>query len=272
MVKSRAVHVAVSYIVLGIFLVLALFPVIYMVLVSFKSFIAIYHPFSVEFYTRNYIAVFFLRPIGNYLRNTITASLSSAALAMIIGMHLAYSASRWGTGGKNLPFLVLTFRMAPPVVFAIPLFIYLHSLGLLNNVLGLILVYTAMNLPLVVWVMKSFFDQIPIEFEQAAYIDGCSVTSAFYRVILPMLPSPIIAIFVICVFFSWIEFLWALLFTRTPVAETLTVGLSTFYGSAGWQWGQLMAAGVIAVIPLYIIVLLGRKYLAQGFAWGIALK
>lgn len=249
-------------------------PVVYLFLTSFKTQVEIYsNPIiPADFDLENYLIIFDPKRSGRLLLNNMIssfiASFGSMAISILIGTLAAYSISRYRTGGDNLFFMILTTRMAPPVVFAIPIFLIMSVSGLINTLHGLAIVYGAFNLPLVVWMMKSFFDEVPKDVDEAAQIDGWSKFQTLFKIVLPRVYPGLFATAILCVIFSWNEFLFALLLMLSPENQTLPVGIAGFYGERGWEWGQMAAAGLIAILPVYIFAVFVQRHLVRGLTMG----
>ena len=176
-----------------------------------------------------------------YFVNSIVVSGASVGLALILGTGAAYGFSRWPLKGNDTYLLVvLTARMLPPIVLIIPLFVIFRMTGLAGSYLGIILLYTAFNLPFAIWMMKSFFDDLPREVEDAARTDGSSEWRVFFRVCLPQVKAGIAATATLGLILTWNEFLMALLLTG-PETRTVPVGMGASLGSGiGVDWGRLL--------------------------------
>ena len=157
--------------------------------------------------------------------------------------------------------------MAPPIAFTIPFFLAYRFLGLVDTRTGLILIYLTFNLALVIWMMKPYFDSVPRELEEAAWIDGCGIWSAFWRVTLPLSSPGLAATAVICFILSWNDFFYALILTRTQ-ASTAPVAIVNFIQYTGWEWGRIAAAGTLVMLPVVAFSILVRNYLVRGLAAG----
>jgi len=249
-------------------------PIVYLFFTSFKSQVEIYqYPIlPKDFNLENYLIIFDPQRSGRFilanLISSIIASFGSVAIALPIGTIAAYSISRYKTGGDNLFFMILTTRMAPPVVFSIPIFLIMKYSGLINTLHGLAIVYAAFNLALVIWMMKSFFDEVPKDIDEAAQIDGWSKIYTLFRLVLPRVYPGLFATAILCVIFAWNEFLFALLLMHSPLNQTLPVGIAGFYGERGWEWGQMAAAGLIAILPIYVFALIVQRHLVRGLTMG----
>lgn len=200
--------------------------------------------------------------------NSAVASTVSTVLAMLIGTPAAYSMARWDFKGKyQVGLWVLATRMAPPIAFTIPFFLAYRYLGLSDTVTGLVLIYLTFNLALVIWMMQTFFATVPRSLEEAAWIDGCSVWSAFLRITLPLTAPGLAATAVLCFIFSWNDFFYALILTRTQ-AQTAPVAIVNFIQYEGWEWGKIAAGGTLVMMPVVIFTMVVRNYLVRGLTAG----
>ena len=200
--------------------------------------------------------------------NSVLASSFSTALAMAIGTPAAYSMSRWEFSGKRQVGLwILATRMAPPIAFTIPFFLAYRFMGLQDTVAGLVLIYLTFNLALVIWMMQTFFAAVPKTLEEAAWIDGCSVWGAFLRITLPLTAPGLAATAVLCFIFSWNDFFYALILTRTN-AQTAPVAIVNFIQYEGWEWGKIAAGGTLVMMPVIVFTMLVRTYLVRGLTAG----
>lgn len=208
---------------------------------------------------------------GNFLRsfgNSLVSSTLATVLSLVIGVPAAYALTRWNFPGRSRVALwILVTRMAPPIAFTIPFFLAYRWLGLQDTVLGLAIVYLTFNLAIVIWLMQTFFEAIPPALEEAAYIDGCGVWQAFWRVTLPLAAPGLAATAVLCFVFSWNDFFYALILTRTN-AMTAPVAIVNFLQYEGWEWGRIAAGGTLVMFPVVIFTLLVRKWLVRGLTAG----
>ena len=157
--------------------------------------------------------------------------------------------------------------MAPPIAFTIPFFLAYRWLGLQDTVFGLALVYLTFNLPIVIWLMQTFFAAVPEALEEAAWVDGCGVWTAFWLVTLPLAAPGVAATAVLCFIFSWNDFFYALILTRTH-AVTAPVEIVNFLQYEGWEWGKIAAGGTLVMLPVVLFALLVRTYLVRGLTAG----
>ncbi len=188
---------------------------------------------------------------------------------MLAGVPAAYSMSRYKTGGTFLPFFILTLRMLPPVAAVIPVIVFFSLLRLIDTHIGMMLIYSVLiGLPFTIWLMKSFFDDISVEIDEAARMDGCSIFVTFTRVILPLV-KPLLAatalfVFILC----WGDFAIAIILTEFK-ATTLPVQMQMYNNAYGELYGPIAALGIIAVIPVMILTFALQKYLVRGFTFGV---
>ncbi len=210
----------------------------------------------------------FLKRFGN----SVLVSLSASTLAIVIGSLAAYGLSRfdykWGPWrNKDISFFFLSQLILPPVVLAMPLLVLYKELALLDTRVGLILLYTLMVLPIVIWIMRDQFDTIPIELEQAALVDGCTTWGAFFRVVLPIALPGMVAAFILSVVLCWNEYFFAALLTSTD-AKTLPVMVASQTGSQGINWWSMAALSTAAIAPLVMIGIFLERYIVKGLTAG----
>ena len=199
--------------------------------------------------------------------DSVTVALGATALTLVLSTLAAYGLSRFRfRGQQNVLLFVLAQRMMPPIAVAIPIFFMFRDLGLRDTHLGLILAHTLINLPLAVLLMKSFFDDVPQELDEAAMIDGAGRLQCFARVVLPLVRGGLAATAVLCFIFSWTEFLLSLQLTTS--IRTIPVKISTFVTSTGTEWGFITALGSAAILPSFLFILLVQKHLVRGLTLG----
>jgi len=263
--RDRAVLVHGAALVL---LLAVMFPLLWMLQLSFRPAEDVLSPellFSPTL--ENYRALW----TGNFpgsFGNSLAASLSSTVLSLLIGVPAAYALSRWRIRARRrIALWILVTRMAPPIAFTIPFFLAFRFLGLLDTVAGLVIIYLTFNLALVIWTMRSFFDSVPPQLEEAAWIDGAGVWQAFRRVTLPLSAPGLAATAILCFILSWNDFFYALILTRTN-AMTAPVAIVNFMQYEGWEWGKIAAAGTLVMLPVVLFTLLVHRYLVQGLMAG----
>jgi multiple sugar transport system permease protein len=202
------------------------------------------------------------------LQNSIIISLASTFLAVTLGLLSAYAFSRYNIPGKgDWLFFILSTRMLPAVVVTIPIFLMYRALGLYDTHVGMILLYTAFNLSFSVWLLKGFIDEIPIEYEEAALVDGYSRLQAFRKIVLPQCVTGIAATAVFCLIFAWNEFAFSLMMTSSR-ARTAPPGIATIQGVGGIEWGSIAAGSLLFLIPVVIVTFVLRKHLLRGVTFG----
>jgi multiple sugar transport system permease protein len=204
--------------------------------------------------------------------NSILASVGASLLAVVIGSLAAYGLSRFQYKfgpwrNKDISFFFLSQLVLPPVVLAMPFLVLYKELALLDTKIGLILVYTLMVLPIVIWIMRDQFDTIPQELEQAALVDGCTVWGAFLRIVLPIALPGMVAAFILSVVLCWNEYFFAALLTSTD-AKTLPVMVASQTGSQGINWWSMAALSTAAIAPLVLIGLFLERYIVKGLTAG----
>lgn len=203
---------------------------------------------------------------GSILSSLIIA-VSSTFLATFFALLAGYALSRmkfWGAQGYLN--WVLSQRFLPPIAIIIPLVFIFHDLGLRDTHFGIIIAHTLINIPIALLLLKSFFDDVPVEIDQAAMIDGATRFQCFYLVVVPMIKGGIAATAVLCFIFSWTEFILSLFLTNT--IRTVPVKITTFVTSTGSEWGYISALGTAAIIPGFIFILLVQKHLVRGLTMG----
>ena len=204
--------------------------------------------------------------------NSIFASLGASVLAVVIGSLAAYGLSRFEYKfaiwrNKDISFFFLSQLILPPVVLAMPFLVLYKELALLDTRIGLILIYTLMVLPIVIWIMRDQFDTIPLELEQAAMVDGCSVWGAFFRIVVPIALPGMVAAFILSVILCWNEYFFAALLTSTN-AKTLPVMVASQTGSQGISWWSMAALSTAAIAPLIFIGIFLERYIVKGLTAG----
>ena len=204
--------------------------------------------------------------------NSVIASVGASVLALALSSMAAYGLSRFSYrfgrwGNKDISFFFLSQLILPPVVLAMPFLVLYKAVALLDTRIGLILVYTLMVLPIGVWVMRDQFDTIPTEVEQAAFVDGCSIWGAFFRVVLPIALPGMVATFILSVVLCWNEYFFSSLLTGFN-AQTLPVMVASQTGSQGINWWSMAALSTAAIMPLVLIGIFLERYIVMGLTAG----
>ncbi len=255
-------------------LAFAVVPLVWMVLTSVKTNREITQDTSLipqALTTANYVSLFSGREFGAYLTNSIIVTFVSVAVALILGTQAAYVLARFRLRGgmhRYVGFSLLMVRLLPPIVIIIPIFLVAQQVGLLNTRLSLIVVYAAFNVTIVVWMMESFFREIPVDLEEAAMVDGDTRFTAFRRIVLPLAAPGLVATGIFAAITTYNEFLFALVLTSTPAAETMPIGAATLIGRINVDWGAMSAAGVVGALPIVIFSIFVQKHLVRGLTMG----
>lgn len=263
---------ALTWLLLLAAILYTLFPIFWLILTSLKTPRDIFAVPPKLIFTptlANYLYNFEQNQLGLYFFNSVVISLSAMLVSLVVGSLAAYGFLRFHfRGGATLFFLALATRMAPHVALILPLFVMLNAVGITNTRFGLILVYAALNVPLVMWIMSGFLEELPWELEDAARIDGCSYLGALWRVILPMAQGGLAAVAVFTFIANWNEFLMALVLTSTEDPRTMPVALAMFNTEFGMRWDYLSAAGVTLMLPTLAFTFLMQKYIVRGLTFG----
>lgn len=269
--KPSTKHTILIYTLLFIVLIVFMTPIYLIVSSSVKpSPIMFQKPPAFVFTPTldHYYDLFTMRPFGKFILNSLVVALGSTAFSLTIGSLAAYAISRIHHKRMNdVAFWILSMRMFPPIAVVVPYYIIFKTSGLLDTPLALIIVYSTANIPLTVWLMKGFFDEVPKALEEAASVDGYGLIETFWRVTLPLAAPGLAVSAVFCFIFSWNEFLFALMLTGSE-AQTATVAVMSFWSSDAVQWGRIMAGSFIILIPGIVFVLTCQRWLVRGLTMG----
>jgi len=263
---KQALRLCVAILITLVFL----FPVYWLAMNSFKTADEIYSsppvwwPASLQL--NNYLVLFKDGDAISVFNSLLVASVSTL-LAMTLGTLCAYSLARFKTGGDHLSNWIISQRMVPPIAVVFPIFLLYVFFGWVDTYIGMILLYTAFNLPYVIWMMRGYIQDIPRSLEEAALIDGCSPWQVFYKVVLPMCKGGLLATAIFTFIFSWNEFLFALVLTRTEVT-TFTVQVTHYFGGQSNFWTKIAAMSVLGTLPVFIAVVFMQRYLVRGISMG----
>jgi multiple sugar transport system permease protein len=249
-------------------LVFVLFPIVWLVQISLRpSEDALGYQLLFRPTLDHYRALFESHFLRSFLNSVISSGLSTF-VALVVGTPAAYVMCRWRFRARGaIAMWILSTRMAPQIAFTIPFFLAFRQIGLLDTVWGLSIIYLTFNLALVIWMMQSFFEAVPISLEEAARIDGCGMWGAFLRITLPLTAPGMAATAVLCFIFSWNDFFYALILTRTN-AMTAPVAIINFMQYEGWEWGKMAAGGTLVMLPVIVFTVLVRKWLVSGMIAG----
>jgi multiple sugar transport system permease protein len=247
-----------------------LFPIYWLFMISFKTPEEIFAypprwwPGQIQF--DNY-AVLFKDGDALTVWNSFVVAGGSTIVAMFLGTLCAYSIARFRTGGETLANWIISQRMVPPIAVVFPIFLLYVYFGLVDTYLGLILLYTAFNLPYVIWMMRGYILDIPRALEEAALVDGYTRWQVLWKVVLPMSRAGLFATAIFTFVFAWNDFLFALVLTRTEVT-TYTVQVTHYFGGQSNFWAKISAMSVLGTVPIFIIVGFMQRYLVRGISLG----
>lgn len=260
-----------KYLVLIILLVISLFPIYIVVSTSLKHEVQTFSipPVWLFFPTLdNYKHVFIVENFSKYLLNSLVISIGSTIITLIVGALAAYAITRFKMLGKSIfTTFNLILRMIAPAILVVPLWMLWTNLGLVHKRIGVILVYTALNLPFTIWVLTSFINQIPVELDEMAMIEGCGPLRIFLRIILPLILPGLGAASIFCFRISWNEFLLSFVLTNQHT-RTLPAAISLQLTTHGVNWGSLTAMGTIIALPALLFCFIAGAGLIQGLTGG----
>lgn len=260
-------------VVLTCFLALLfILPYVYLILTSLKpSAEAVSSPpafWPSQFSIENYQKMFDYLPMGTYFLNSLITAGASTLLSVFLGALAAYGLSRFSSvTGRFFLLFTLVIRMVPMISIAIPMYMIVKDIGLIDTQLALILVYTAINVPFAIWLMIGFFDSIPKEYDEAARVDGCGWFGSFIRIILPVSLPGLATTAIFTFMLAWNDFLISLLMTSTN-AKTATVGISEFLTAYNLDLGPMTAAAVSFSLPVMIFSFFVQRYIVSGMTLG----
>jgi len=272
-IVARRTKLGLIIATLLVILLFELFPLFWMLEISFKGYkdvIAMPPKLLFEPTLKNYREVIAAKrtPFLHYLGNSAIVGLCSTAVALAVGIPAAYSFVRFRFPGKeNIKFWILTTRMAPPIAVLIPYFLLFNRLRLIDSFVTLILMHVTLNLALVVWMAISFIEEVPVELEESAVIDGCSRIGAFARVTFPLIAPGIAAISILAMIFSWNDLMFSLVLSGRNTA-TAPVVITSFITYQDVAWGKLSAASMLIMLPVVVFALLVQKYILRGLTFG----
>jgi len=246
------------------------FPIYWLFAISFKTpeeifhFPPVWYPKSIQF--ANYWVLFKDGDAVSVWNSFLLAG-SSTIIAMILGTMCAYSLVRFKTGGENFSVWIISQRLMPPIAIIFPIFLLYVFFGWVDSYGGLILLYTAFNLPYVIWMMRGYIEDIPLELEESALVDGCSRWAVLWKVVFPMARAGLFATAVFTFVFAWNEFIFALVLTRTEVT-TYTVQVTHYFGGQSNFWAKIAAMSVLGTVPVFITVATLQRFLVRGISMG----
>ena len=268
--RARRFWAAVRSALVVIVALIMMVPIVWIALAAFKQHVDVYQLKLLFRPTLENFAVVFDSPyhLGQKLLNSTIVSFVTVAIAIPIATGAAYSFSRFRMRGERVMFvMILATQFVPAVVIVLPFFLLFRDLGILDTRTGLVLVNLSIVTPFAIWMIKGFIDGIPQDTEEAALVDGSSRLQVIRNIVLPMAAPGIVTAAIFCFIIAWNDFLFALILT-TNKAVTLTVGLALFQAEEGDLWNLLAAAGIIIMVPMFVLALLIQKHFVQGMTMG----
>jgi len=267
--KRKITRKTVTYIGIIIAVTLSIFPIFYLVLTSFKSPQMTFSIPPVWFFKptlQNYREV--SGDFVKYLFNSLTVGVSTVLISMVLGIFAAFGFARFKFRSNfMMRMAALIPQMLPPIIIVVPIFVLFTSLKLMDTKLALVITYLTFTMPLSMWMMIGFFEEVPIELEEAAMIDGCSRLRAMLTIELPIAVPGLAATAVISFIYCWNEFLYAVILTGRD-ARTLPVMITSFMTTKAILWGRIAAAGSLVLLPVLVFALIFQRYLIRGLAFG----
>ena len=273
---KRLVGRVAAYVTLALIAIVALAPFVYLLILSFKKRIEISSDvpptLSFEWSTivKNYAEVIQTQGMLTFVGNSIIVVGIATIIGLLLGTPAAYGLSRLRFRGREtLSSTILSFRFMPTVAVAIPMFLMITFIGQQNSYQGLVLPYVAFSLPLVVWIMIGFFDEVPMEIDDAARVDGCGRVQVLLKVVLPSVRVGLIVAAIFGAIFVWNEFLVALFVINSRGLQTITLGAATLVSAdRPIDWNVAAAVGIVTVIPIFVFSLFIQRYIVRGITSG----
>ncbi|MCA0014936.1 carbohydrate ABC transporter permease [Mesorhizobium sp. B292B1B] len=271
--RRFTVGTAGQYMALALTVAFTVFPLVWLFLTSIRSSADIFsvpvHIIPETATLTQYVSVFAEYDTMDYVWNTVFVSVATVILVHLLAIPCAYALSRFRMPGATLIFgLLLIMRMIPVIALAIPLFAVFAAMGMLDTIWALILSHTAAKLPVAIWLLLGFIQDVPKEIEEAAQSDGAGTVRTLVQIVAPLIAPGIGASAVITFLFTWNDLLLALTLTSSKAAQTLPVGLTNFVSQFGIDWGAMSAAGVLMVIPTLVFVWFAQGLLVKGLTTG----
>lgn len=273
--KLRPAERVLAYLVMTIIAVVGIAPFVVLFLISTKTRIGVLEvppplTFDLETFMTNYRRVIFDRFFLKYTMNSVVVTGMSTFVALVIGVPAAYAFSRLRfRGSDRWASTILSFRFMPPVVVAIPIFLLIRNLGLADSYVGLILPYVAFTLPLIIWILIGFFDEVPREIDDAALVDGCSRLEVLTRVMLPLVRPGMMVAAIFGVIFIWNELLVGVYVISSEDIKTVPVGASGLVSAQRpLDWNIAATVGVVTILPIFIFSLFVQRYILRGVTAG----
>jgi len=266
----RRLLVMLQHIAIVLFILVMMVPIIWIALAAFKRHVDVYQLKLLFTPVLDNFSRVFAEPynLGEKLFNSTVVAAVTVLLAIPVATAAAYAFSRFRLRAQTfLLAIILATQFVPAVVIVLPFFVMYRDLGLLDTLTGLIIVNLAIVMPFAIWMIKGFIDGIPIDTEEAALVDGSSRLQVIRNIVLPMAAPGLVTAGIFCFIIAWNEFLFALILTSKD-AVTLPVGLALFKAEEGDLWNLMAAAGIIIMVPMFVLALIIRRHFVQGMTMG----
>ena len=270
LMQRPGTRLAIRYAIAILLTIVFVFPIYWLFMISFKTPAEIFaFPpkwYASKFQFGNYVGLFKDGDAVSVLNSLILAG-TSTVIAMVLGTMAAYSLVRFKTGGENLAVWIISQRMVPPIAIIFPVFLLYVFFGWVDTYYGLIILYTAFSLPYVIWMMRGYIEDIPLELEESALVDGWTRWQVLWRVVFPMARTGLFATAVFTFVFAWNDFIFAFVLTRTEVI-TYTVQVTHYFGGQSNFWAKIAAMSVLGTAPIFVAVAFMQRYLVRGISMG----
>ncbi|ULT58300.1 carbohydrate ABC transporter permease [Neobacillus drentensis] len=266
--KPKKISVALTHVGVYFALFLFLLPFLWMILASFKTQVQILNTskiFDITANFSNYISIFKEYSFLQFIWNSFVVGIGATLFGLILGLPAAYAIAKYKQQGLGL--LILVARIVPGISFLIPWFIIFSKLQLIDTYTSLILSHMLVTMPFIIWIMIPFFEGLPHELEESARVDGCSIPTAFIRVMLPISGPGIVTSSILAFIFSWNNFMFSLILAGDNT-KTLPIAIFNFISYSDINWGGLMAASVTITAPVLILALFAQRYIIAGLTGG----
>lgn len=271
--RQELIHRLILLFTISLIIVWSIGPIYWIVITGLKNTKEVYMSpptlFPRDLTLKNFVTIFTERPFAFYLRNSVIVASTTVIISTFCAILAGYAFAKMNIKGKSIWLLVIILtRAVPPASLLVPFYVMGRSFNLINTLFILMLGYIYLTLPLNIWIITSFFEQFPDELIDAAEIDGCTRTSALFRVVMPSLLPALTAVGIITFMLSWNELLYGVVFTNTKAAKTLSPGLTDFFGDFHIFWNQLASASIIAILPAVVFTVFFSRYLISGLIRG----
>ena len=266
--KQRALNVLMN-VLLIIYAIFALFPLLWMLLISFKSDTEVFTTTFIFHPTlANYQQVLLRSAYARYIRGSLIVSGGAVLVSIIVGVPAAYALARYNFARKEeLAFQILSYKFSPEILVVLPLFMIYQKLGLYDSYIGLIWVYQLISLPLLIWGVRGYFEDISVEIEYAAQVDGYTWYQIFFKMLVPLIKPGLVSSALLAFIFAWNSFTFPLILASSKVYP-VTVAITKYLGTDSAHYGQLAVAATVSAIPAMVFALCIQKHLVRGLSFG----